>query len=80
MFHPGTPDGPVPVPLVQAVIEVLGDWRPEAAGIAYVESARRAILTRDFADGLAVQRVVDAAVESADAGGIQVPLTRVAVD
>jgi predicted dehydrogenase len=34
----------------------------------------------DFADGLAVQRVVDAAVESADAGGIQVPLTRVAVD
>ena len=53
LFREGTPDGPVPVPLVQAVIEVLGDWRPEAAGIAYVESARRAILTRDFADGLA---------------------------
>ena len=52
LFREGTPDGPVPVPLVNAVIEVLGDWRPEAAGIVYVESARRATLTRDFAEGL----------------------------
>ncbi|RYP88731.1 DEAD/DEAH box helicase [Nocardioides guangzhouensis] len=53
LFREGAPDGPVPVPLVQAVIEVLGDWRPQASGIAYVESARRATLTRDFAEGLA---------------------------
>ena len=46
-------DGPVPVPLVRAVVEVLGDWRPAAAGIVYVESARRPTLTRDFAEGLA---------------------------
>ena len=34
----------------------------------------------DFADGLAVQRVVDAAVASADADGAQMPVTPVAVD
>ena len=34
----------------------------------------------DFADGLAVQRVVDAVVASADADGAQVPVTPVAVD
>ena len=28
LFAPATPDGPVPVPLVQAVVEVLGDWQP----------------------------------------------------
>ena len=28
LFRPGQPDGPVPVPLVRAVVEVLGDWRP----------------------------------------------------
>ena len=28
LFAPATEDGPVPVPLVKAVIEVLGDWRP----------------------------------------------------
>jgi ATP-dependent DNA helicase RecQ len=52
LFREGTPDGPVPVPLVTAVIEVLGDWRPRATSIVYVESARRPTLTRDFADGL----------------------------
>ena len=52
LFRPGVADGPVPVPLVQAVITVLGDWRPAATGIVYVESARRPALTRDFADGL----------------------------
>jgi ATP-dependent DNA helicase RecQ len=45
-------DGPVPIPLAQAVVEVLGDWRPRVAGIVYVESARRPTLTRDLADGL----------------------------
>jgi levoglucosan dehydrogenase len=34
----------------------------------------------DFADGLAVQRVVDAAVASADADGAHVPVTRLPVD
>jgi predicted dehydrogenase len=34
----------------------------------------------DFADGLAVQRVVDAAVVSADADGVHVPVTPVALD
>ncbi len=28
LFRPDTADGPVPVPLVKAVIEVLGDWQP----------------------------------------------------
>jgi ATP-dependent DNA helicase RecQ len=52
LFREGTPDGPVPVPLVKAVIEVLGDWKPRAAAIVFVESARRPTLTSDFADGL----------------------------
>jgi ATP-dependent DNA helicase RecQ len=52
LFRPGTPDGPVPVPLVRAVVEVLGDWRPSVDGIVYVESASRPTLTADLADGL----------------------------
>ena len=52
LFRAGTPDGPVPVPLVKAVIEVLGEWQPKVEGIVYVESARRNTLVRDFADGL----------------------------
>jgi len=52
LFRSGVVDGPVPAPLVQAVISVLGDWRPAATGIVYVESARRPVLTRDFAEGL----------------------------
>ncbi|MFC6285405.1 RecQ family ATP-dependent DNA helicase [Nocardioides sp. GCM10027113] len=46
------PDGPVPVPVVQAVVEVLRDWRPEVDGIAVVESATRPTLTEDLAAGL----------------------------
>ncbi len=45
-------DGPVPVPLVRAVVEVLNDWRPRVEAIVYVESARRPTLTRDLAEGL----------------------------
>jgi ATP-dependent DNA helicase RecQ len=57
LFRPDAEDGPVPRPLVDAVLEVLGDWHPDwparPTGVAYVESARRPQLTRDLADGLA---------------------------
>jgi ATP-dependent DNA helicase RecQ len=53
LFRPETPDGPVPVPLVRAVVEVLGDWRPRVDGIVHVESATRPTLTADLAAGLA---------------------------
>jgi ATP-dependent DNA helicase RecQ len=57
LFRPDADDGPVPRALVDAVLEVLGDWHPEwptrPTGIAYVESARRPQLTRDLAEGLA---------------------------
>jgi ATP-dependent DNA helicase RecQ len=53
LFAPSTPDGPVPVPLVRAVIDVLGDWRPSVDAIVVVESATRPTLTADLADGLA---------------------------
>ena len=53
LFRDGTEDGPVPVPLVKAVLEVLGDWRPPVSAIAVVESATRPTLGRDLAAGLA---------------------------
>jgi ATP-dependent DNA helicase RecQ len=52
LFAPATPDGPVPVPLARAVVEVLGDWRPPVDGIVVVESATHPTLTADLADGL----------------------------
>jgi ATP-dependent DNA helicase RecQ len=52
LFAPGVEDGPVPVPLVHAVVEVLGDWRPPVDGIVVVESQTRPLLTADLADGL----------------------------
>jgi ATP-dependent DNA helicase RecQ len=57
LFREGTPDGPVPIPLVKAVVEVLGDWRPGSGGsgldgIVFVESATRPTLTSDLAAGL----------------------------
>jgi ATP-dependent DNA helicase RecQ len=52
LFREGAPDGPVPVPLVQAVIEVLGDWRPEVDAVVEVESASRPALVGSLADGL----------------------------
>ncbi len=48
----GPPDGPVPAPLVRAVLEVLAEWRPEVVGIVQVESARRPQLVADLAVGL----------------------------
>jgi ATP-dependent DNA helicase RecQ len=57
LFRPDAGDGPVPRSLVDAVLEVLGDWHPEwparPTGVAHVESARRPQLTRDLAEGLA---------------------------
>ena len=52
LFAPATPDGPVPVPLVRAVLEVLGDWRPPVDVIVVVESQTRPTLTADLAAGL----------------------------
>jgi ATP-dependent DNA helicase RecQ len=52
LFRPETPDGPVPVPLVRAIVEVLQDWRPPVEGIVVVESATRPTLVADLADGL----------------------------
>ncbi len=52
LFRPTTSDGPVPVDLVRAVVEVLGDWRPPVDAIVHVESATRPTLTADLAEGL----------------------------
>jgi ATP-dependent DNA helicase RecQ len=52
LFATGVEDGPVPVPLVRAVVEVLGDWRPPVDAIVVVESLTRPLLTADLADGL----------------------------
>lgn len=52
LFAPATEDGPVPVPLVHAVIEVLGDWRPPVDGIVVVKSQTRPTLTSELASGL----------------------------
>jgi ATP-dependent DNA helicase RecQ len=52
LFGPGSPDGPVPPPLVAAVIEVLSDWQPKVDSIVVVESLTRPTLTQDLAHGL----------------------------
>ncbi len=52
LFAATTPDGPVPVSLARAVVEVLGDWRPPVDGIVVVESLTHPLLVQDFADGL----------------------------
>ncbi|WP_244930753.1 DEAD/DEAH box helicase [Nocardioides sp. W7] len=52
LFRPDTPDGPVPVALVQAVVAVLGDWQPRIDGIVHVESLTRPTLVADLAGGL----------------------------
>lgn len=57
LFGPDSTEQTVPRSLVDAVLEVLGDWHPSwparPTGIAYVESARRPGLSRDLADGMA---------------------------
>ncbi len=52
LFRAGTADGPVPVPLAKAVVEVLGDWQPRIDAIVVCESATRGALTADLAAGL----------------------------
>ena len=48
----GAQDTTVPVPLVRAVVEVLGDWRPRVDAIVHLDSASRPTLVRDLAAGL----------------------------
>ena len=56
LFREGTPDGPVPPGLAQAVMDVMKDWAPQwkarPDAIVVVESATRPTLTCDLADGL----------------------------
>ena len=52
LFREGTEDGPVPVGLARAVVDVLGDWKPSVTAIAVVESATRPRLVQDLAAGL----------------------------
>ncbi len=52
LFRADAEDGPVPVPLVRAVLEVLGDWKPSVSAIVVVESATHPTLGADLADGL----------------------------
>jgi ATP-dependent DNA helicase RecQ len=53
LFRAGVADGPVPPALAQAVLQVLGEWRPDVDAIGFVESARRPALLNDLASGLA---------------------------
>ena len=53
LFRAGVADGPVPPALAHAVLQVLGEWRPDVDAIGFVESARRPALLNDFAGGLA---------------------------
>ena len=41
------------MPLVRAVVELLGDWRPPVEAVVAVESATRPTLTRELAEGIA---------------------------
>ncbi|MCM0621044.1 RecQ family ATP-dependent DNA helicase [Nocardioides bruguierae] len=55
LFREGAEDGPVPVPLVQAVLEVLRDWRPDVDTIVMAQSVTRPTLVTDLAEGLSRQ-------------------------
>jgi ATP-dependent DNA helicase RecQ len=57
-LRPETPDGPTPVPLRHAAVEVLDSW-PEAAqldGVVYLESMGRRELIEHLAQGMARYR------------------------
>ncbi|MFS3127589.1 RecQ family ATP-dependent DNA helicase [Nocardioides sp. Bht2] len=48
----GVRDGEVPPGLARAMIEVLDDWGVRPDAVAYLDSARRPVLTRSLADGV----------------------------
>lgn len=52
LFRDNSGDGPVPLPLIKAVIEVLEEWRPPVTAIVSVGSARRPQLIADLTSGL----------------------------
>ncbi len=52
LFRDGTEDGPVPVPLVKAVMAVLGDWSPRVDALVAIDSATHGTLVSDLAAGL----------------------------
>ncbi|GAA4123952.1 RecQ family ATP-dependent DNA helicase [Nocardioides fonticola] len=53
LFAAGSePPATVPVPLVRAVVEVLGDWRPAVQAVVAVESETHGALVDDLAAGL----------------------------
>lgn len=52
IFRDETPDGPVPMALARAMVQVLGDWRPSVDAIVVVDSVRRRGLIDDLAAGL----------------------------
>ncbi len=52
LFAADNPDGPVPASLARAMVEVLGDWRPQVGAIVLVESATRPELGADLVAGL----------------------------
>jgi ATP-dependent DNA helicase RecQ len=52
LFRPDAADGQVPASLVQAVLTLLDDWRPDVDAIVVVESFTRPTLTDDLAGGL----------------------------
>ena len=52
LFRSDALDGEVPVSLVQAVLTMLDDWRPDVDAIVVVESMTRPTLTESLANGL----------------------------
>ncbi|WGL52638.1 DEAD/DEAH box helicase [Nocardioides sp. BP30] len=52
LFRSAEAPASVPVSLVRAVVEILGDWRPHVDAIVTVESATRPELVTDLAAGL----------------------------
>jgi len=65
----GDPEA-VPVALARAMIEVLGDWRPQVDAIVHVESATRPALVSDLASGLSryLQRPIVGTLAMVDRG------------
>ncbi|WP_377319940.1 RecQ family ATP-dependent DNA helicase [Pimelobacter simplex] len=52
LFAADADDGPVPVPLAQAMVTMLRDWQPQVDAIVVAESERKPQLVADLAAGL----------------------------